>query len=84
MRVFIDKDLLAATLKASAFTLICPDACYIGVHAWTESMCQNCVLGAVCYMCVKFCYISHLVWPELGKILIHVLNWRVLGVVKKL
>ena len=32
MRVYIDKDQLAATLTASAFTLIGPDAGYAGVH----------------------------------------------------
>ena len=36
MRVFVDKDLLAATLTASAFTLIGPDAGYAGVHAQAE------------------------------------------------
>ena len=31
MGVFIDKDGLAATFTASAFTLIGPDECYAGV-----------------------------------------------------
>ena len=50
MRVYIDKDQLAATLTASAFTLIGPTVGYTGAHTQAESVCQNCVLGR----CLKY------------------------------
>ena len=52
MTVYIDKDWLAATLTASAFTLIGPAACYTGVHAQAESVCLNRVLGRCSNVCV--------------------------------
>ena len=42
VRVFVDANQLAATVTASVFTLIGPDAGYTGV---CKSVCQNCVLG---------------------------------------
>ena len=36
VRVFIDKNQLAATLTASAFALIGPDVGYAVVHTWAE------------------------------------------------
>ena len=36
LRVFIDMNQLAATLNASPFTLIGPDACYAGVCVQAE------------------------------------------------
>ena len=48
--VYIIWDLLAATITASAFTLIGPALGYAGVCAQAESVCQNCVLGRCPYL----------------------------------
>ena len=58
VRVYIDKDWLAATLTDSAFTLIGPAVSYAGVHAQAESVCQNCALGRCSNVCVLI--LSHL------------------------
>ena len=50
-RVYKTQDPLAATITASAFTLIGPAACYTGVHAHAESVCQNCVLERCANLC---------------------------------
>ena len=59
--LFITMDWLAATSTASAFALIGPAACYTGVHAQAESVCQNCVLGR----CTRLCSIIVLQSPWL-------------------
>ena len=52
VRVYRDKDQLAATLTASAFTLIGPAEFYAGVHTQTELVHQNHVLGRCSNVCV--------------------------------
>ena len=58
---YIEWDLLAATCTASAFALIGWAAGYAGVHAWAESVHQNCVLRR----CANLCSIVVLQLPSL-------------------
>ena len=44
-------DWLAATSTASALTLIGLAVGYVGVHAYAESVHQNCVLGRCANLC---------------------------------
>ena len=48
---YIAHDLLAATNTVSLKVLNGPAACYAGVHASAESVCQNCVLGRCANLC---------------------------------
>ena len=52
VRVYIDKDRLAAILTSSAFALIGPAVCYAWVHTRAESVHQNRVLGRCLNVCV--------------------------------
>ena len=56
--LFIIRDRLAATFTASAFALIGPAAGYVGTHAQTESVYQNCVLGRC--SCLSSIIVLHL------------------------
>ena len=52
---------LAATFPASAFTLIGPYVCYIGVCTQAESVHQNCVLRrCVCLCLIKVLHLTSL------------------------
>ena len=52
LRVFIDKNQLAATLTASAFVLIGPDTCYAGVCAQVEICAPKLCFWKMCSCCV--------------------------------
>ena len=60
VRVYIDKDWLAATLTASAFTLIGPAVGCAGVCAHSESVHHNCVLGRCSKCLCKYCHRYHI------------------------
>ena len=52
MMVFIDKNQLAATITASAFALIGPDACYAGSMLRLKSVCPKLYFRKICSCCV--------------------------------